>query len=177
MPRLQRGKRILLRTLERLMGMDSQQSQRGTLLRHLCQPPSPLGKKSSGIFSATPEDTISPRLFSGLLQPSLQMLCNPSSRREIRAALTTLSTLPSSCWTGTSRGSVARKFKTNGRPWSPPTTPPTPSATGPSCASWAARDQVPLSNISIAFEGKTLFSSSTAQGPDGLTVLHCVSVR
>ena len=69
--------------------------------------------------------------------------------REISAAQTTLSSLPSSCWTGTFSGLFARKLKTNGGPfWSPPITPPTPSTTCPSCTYWADRGRVPHSQTS-----------------------------
>ena len=44
---------------------DSHQSQRGDLLRHHYQPPALLEKKSSGVFSATQEDTISSVVMSG----------------------------------------------------------------------------------------------------------------
>ena len=92
-----RGKCVLLQTSARPNGRHSQKSQRGTSLRHHCQPPALLKEKSSGVFSATPEDTISPhplRLCSRLLQSLLTAL-------------------------------------------------PTPSATGPFCASWAARSLPP----------------------------------
>ena len=70
--------------------------------------------------------------------------CDPSSRKKTSAVLTTLSTLPSSCRTGTSSGTSARKRKTSGDPcWNPTTALTIPSATGPFCASWPARGRVP----------------------------------
>ena len=92
MPRFHRGMRVLLRTSPRLTGRNSQQSQRGTSLRHQCQPPDLLGK----IFSSI--DTISSPVMYGITAALSPMLCDPSSRREISAALMTTSTLPSSCW-------------------------------------------------------------------------------
>ena len=83
--------------------------------------------------------------MSGIIAALSPMLCNPSSRREISAALMTLSTLPSSCWTGTSSGTSARKRKTSGGPWNPPTVLPIPSVTGLYCASWAAKGRIPHS--------------------------------
>ena len=71
-------------------------------------------------------------------------LCDPSSRRETSTALTTLSTLPLSCWTGTSSGTSDRKRKTSGDPcWNPPTALPIPSATGLTCKNWVARGRIP----------------------------------
>ena len=54
-------------------------------------------------------------------------LCYPAViRREISATLAILSFLPSSCWTGTSSGSFARKHGTSGgSSWNLPTAPPT----------------------------------------------------
>ena len=81
------------------------------------------------------------------------MMCDTSSEREISVSLTTPSTLPSSCCTGTSSGSFAKKLKTSGGLfWSPPTMPPTPSAIGPYCARCAPPSPPPT--ILIAFEGK-----------------------
>ena len=44
MPRPHRGKLIPTQTSTRLTGRDSQQSQRGDSLKHLCQPPALLGR-------------------------------------------------------------------------------------------------------------------------------------
>ena len=77
-------------------------------------------------------------LCQGLQRPSPRSLCDPSSRREISAALNTLSTLSSSWWTGTSSGLSARMHKTSGGPsWNPPI----PNATAP--YSWEARVRTP----------------------------------
>ena len=131
MPRPQCGKLIPTRFSARLTAKDIQQSRRGDSLKHLCQPPALLGKKSSGVFSATSEDTTSPAVMLGIFAALSQMLCDLSSWREISAAPITSSTLPSICWTGTSSGLFARKRKTSKGPsWSPPTAPPIPSATG-----------------------------------------------
>ena len=90
-----------------------------------------------------PEDTTSPLVMSGITAALSPKLCDSSSRREISAALKTLSTLPSSCWIGTSSGSSARMRKTSGGPfWNPPTALPIPNATGPYCASWEARGRI-----------------------------------
>ena len=119
-------------------------AQTGYSLTPLYQPPALLGKKSSGVSSATPEDTISPAVMLGTIAALSPKLCDPSSRRETSAALMTVSTLPSSCWTGTSSCTSARKCKISGDPgWNPPTALPIPSATGPSSVSWAARGRVP----------------------------------
>ena len=48
----------------------------------------------------------------------------PSSQRYISTVMTTSSTLPLSCWTGTSSGSFARNFKTNGHQPQAPLVPP-----------------------------------------------------
>ena len=89
------------------------------------------GEKSSGRSSAMPEDTTSPVVMAGIIAALFPKLCDLSSRREISAALMTLSTLPSSCWTGTSSGTSARKRKTSGGPcWNPSIALPIPSATG-----------------------------------------------
>ena len=94
---------------------------------HLYQPPALIGKKSSGASSATPEDTSFPVIMLETFAAPSRMLCDPSSRRETSAALMTLSTLPSSCWTGTSSSTSSRKRRTSGGPcWNPPTALPTP---------------------------------------------------
>ena len=83
------GKCVLLQTSARPNGRHSQKSQRGTSLRHHCQPPALLKEKSSGVFSATPEDTISPhplRLCSRLLQPSPRCCATPHHRERERSA-------------------------------------------------------------------------------------------
>ena len=98
----------------------------------LYQPPVLPRKKSSGRSMAMPEDTTSPLVMSGITAAFSPNLCDPSSRREISAALKTLSTLPSSCWTGTTSDSSVRIRKTSGGPfWNPPTALPIPNATGP----------------------------------------------
>ena len=102
------------------------------------------GEKSSGVFSATPADTTSHVVMSETIAALSPKLCDPSSWRETSVAPTTPSTLPSSCWTGTSSGTSARKRKTSEDPCcNLPTALPIPSATGPSCASWATRGQIP----------------------------------
>ena len=58
------------------------------------------GEKSSGVSSATPEDTTFPEVMLGTIAPPpYPTLCDPSSWRGISTALTVLSTLPPSCWT------------------------------------------------------------------------------
>ena len=102
------------------------------------------GKKSSGIFITTPEETISPVSMLGTIAALSSMLSDPWSQRETRAAWTILSTLPSSCWTRTSCGTYNNKRKTSGYSfWSSPIVPITWGATGHSCSSWAARGRVP----------------------------------
>ena len=66
------------------------------------------------------EDTISPAALLGTISALFPKLCHPSSLRETSATLTTISTLPSSCWTGTSSDTSARKLKASGDPcWNP----------------------------------------------------------
>ena len=92
------------RASARLTARDLQQrqSQRGgDLLNPHCQPPALPGKKSSGTF------------FSDILRHHIPLvmsvtLCDPY-RWETSVALTTLSNLPSSCWTGTSSRTFTRK--------------------------------------------------------------------
>ena len=134
------------------------------------------------------------------------MLCDPSSWREISAAPMTPSTLPSSCYIGSSSGSFARKRKTSGVPsWSPPSAPTIPSATGlkkptpvrrrlhkPSTGSSLSVQQAvhylvvqdphegpaqppscgPVISCGPRRRSSHKAGSSTAQGPDGFTVLH-----
>ena len=104
-------------------------------------------------FSRTRDDRAAARREA--LSPKL---CDLSSQREreISAALKTLSTLPSSCWTGTSSASSARKRNTSGDPfWNPLTALSIANATGLYCASSEARGRIPPPNISMTFEGKT----------------------
>ena len=62
----------------------------------------------------------------------------------------------SSCWTGTSSGTSARKRKTSGDPcWNPPTALPIPSATWSLLRKLDGKGSNPPPNISIAFDGKT----------------------
>ena len=91
------GKLGFSRTSARTTGRDTQQKQKGNSPNPLYQPPTLLGKKSSGRLSAMPVDTTSPVVMSGIKAALSPKLCDPSSRREIRASLTTLSNLPSSC--------------------------------------------------------------------------------
>ena len=136
MPHPHLGNLVPTRTPARLTGRDSQQSQKGDSLKHLCQPPALLGEKVSRRILSDAEDTTSPAVMLGITAALSPMLCDPSSRREISAASLTPSTLPSSCWTVTSSGSFARKRNTSaGLYWSPRTAPPIPSATGLFCAS------------------------------------------
>ena len=160
-----RGKLVPTRTSVRLTGRDSQQSQRGDSLKHLCQPPALLGKKSSGASSATPKDTTSSVVIWEITAALSPILCDPSSRKEISAAPLTSSTLPSSCWTMTSSGSSARKHKTSGGlSWSPLTAPPIPNATGLFCSSYVARVRVTTKHHLNHLRGKTHSSSkATAQ--------------
>ena len=81
------GKRALLLTTARLTGRDIQQRQRGNSPKYLCQPLTHKGKKSSGVSSATPEDTTSSAVMLGITAALSSMLCDSSSRREIRTAL------------------------------------------------------------------------------------------
>ena len=74
-PRPGRGKRVLLRTSARLTGRDLEQSQRGNSLKNLWQPPALLGKKSSGVSSATPEDTTSPAVMLRITYPDSTLKC------------------------------------------------------------------------------------------------------
>ena len=85
-----------------LGGIYSRESETGNLLEHLCQPPALLGKKSSSISSAMPENTTSPAVMLGITAALSPMLCDPLYFREISAAPMTPLTLPSSCCTGTS---------------------------------------------------------------------------
>ena len=143
-PGLHRGNLGPSRTSAMTTGRDTHQEQRGNLPTPLYQPPALLGKKSSGRSSAMPEDTTSPVVMSDSITALFPKLCDPSSRREISAALMTLLTLPSSCWTGTCSDRSARKRKTIGGPcWNPPTALPIPNATGPYCATWEARGRIP----------------------------------
>ena len=84
-------------------------------------------KKSSGVSSATPEDTTYyVRDYCDHLPDVVRPLITERDQHRTDDPLT----LPSSCWTGTSSGSFTRKRKTSGGPsWSPPTAPPIPSAT------------------------------------------------
>ena len=90
----------------------------------------------------------------------------PSSR------MLTPSTLPSSCWTGTSSGTFASKHMTSRcHCWSPTTAPPIVNATGLLCASYAARGRVSHKKIqSPSRENSTLarsrlHKSSTGSSP------------
>ena len=110
-----------------------------TPLPTLCSP----GEKVFWRFSAMLGDTISPMVMSGTIATLSPMLCGSSSRRETSIALMTLSTLPSSCWTGTSSSIYARKRKTiRDSSWILPTAPQSWGVTGHSCAGWA-RSRVP----------------------------------
>ena len=85
------------------------------------------GKKSSDIFSATPEDTMHIncayiRDYCGLSP----MYFGPRSQRVISSAKTTQATLPFCCWSGTSSGTICRRRKiSEGIFLNPATTPPT----------------------------------------------------
>ena len=113
-------------------------------------------KKSSVVFSATLEDTISPEVMFGLLQPS-PLLCATLHHRERDQRLTDdpLDPAIKLLYRDIQR-LICQELKTSGGPfWSPPTMPPTTSAIGPYCARWAARSRVPPPpTILIAFEGK-----------------------
>ena len=100
------------------------------------------GEKVFGRILGDTERHMTPAVMLGTIAALSPKLCDdPSSQRETCAALMTLSTLPSSCWTWTSSDMSARKCKTSGNPcWNPPTALLVPSSP---CASWAARDRVP----------------------------------
>ena len=95
--------------------------------------------------------------MSGTIADLFQMLCDPSSRKETSAALTILSTLAFTCWTGTSSGTYARKHRANGdSPWSFPTAVQTRSARYWSLLrKLGGKRSSPPPDISIPFEGKT----------------------
>ena len=122
--------------------------------------------KSSGRFLAMSEDTSSPVVMSGIIAALSPKLCDPSSRKEISAALMTLPTLPSSCWTRTSSSSSDRMRKTSGGPcWNPPTALPIPNATGPYCASWEAKGRIPHRTFQSPLIEKNTLSQRRSHEP------------
>ena len=70
-------------------------------------------RESSCVVSATPEEIIYLVVMLEITAALSRNLYDSSSRREISATLTTL---PSSCWTGTSSVTFAKEHKTSGGP-------------------------------------------------------------
>ena len=74
------------RNSARLTARDSQQSQRGDSLGHLYPPPALMEEKFSGVFSATPEDTISLVAMLGTIAAISPRLWDPLiSERNLRS--------------------------------------------------------------------------------------------